>query len=673
MTQTTDQTQDPSRDATHALQHNNAIPFHTLLDAIPTRIYYVDAEGRYRYVNQEYTNFTGRPGNYLIGRTGGDIFVPETWAVLEPFGRRALAGESVRWEGWLTFESGLRYTERVYTPHFAANGVVDGFFVFVRDITELKEHQRDLEQSLKRTRESEAIKTAIIDSALDSVIVVDEMAQVVSFNPVAEQTFGYIGRDVIGRPIAELIIPPDLRELHDAGMRRYLSTGQASVLGQRLEIDAMRADGSIFPVELTITEVKIDSKRLFTAYLRDLTQMHATKLELERQREALHQSEKLAALGSMLAGVAHELNNPLSIVIGNAMMLEEESSDPNAGTGLDQVAARAGKIKTAAERCARIVRTFLMMARQQKAQQREIELGQLAEGVIEFLGYGLRTSGITVTCRFPADLPAVFCDGDQIHQVFANLLINAQQALHKTPLPRRITVTMEHDKVSREVVATIADNGPGVSEEIRSRIFDPFFTTKPSGMGTGVGLAISKGVIESHGGQLTLLPSGQGGATFEIRLPIGTGATDTSPAIGDQMALQPQVGQRALIIDDENGIAEVLAEILRRDGYVSDIVGSGREARAKVTESIAGASTYDAILCDLRMADEDGPTFYQWLEKAQPTLAARLAFVTGDTLSPGASDFLAKCGRPIVEKPFVPATVRRLVNDLARGDLAAIP
>jgi two-component system NtrC family sensor kinase len=653
---------DPAETRSHAL---GDVPYRAILDAIPTRVYYVGADGRFRYANQEYANFLGRPMADVLGRTGRELFGEAAWAQIGPLSDRAMAGETVRWEGWATFPAGERYTQRVYSPHREADGSIAGYFVFVRDITELKLYQRELEQHLEELRKSEAMKAAIINSALDCVIVIDEESRVIGFNPMAEKTFGYPAEAAIGKRIGELIVPPHLRGQHEAGFLRYMTTGQASVLGRRVEVEAMRADGTIIPVELAITEVKTENARLFTAYLRDLTQVRQAASEIERQREALHQSEKLAALGSMLAGVAHELNNPLSIVIGHALMLGEETSDHAAATDFAKIAERAGKIQSAAERCGRIVRTFLSMARQGKAQRQEVQLPALVEGAVELLAYGLRTGGVETVLEIPPNLPVLVADGDQLHQVLVNLIINAQQALHDAPMPRRIAIAARFDHATRELAITVADNGPGIPEAIRTRIFDPFFTTKPTGIGTGVGLAVSRGIVEAHGGKLQLLAA-QRGAAFEIRLPLGEGATAPTAVNGAQAEPQPSVDRRrALVVDDEAGIAAILSEILLRDGFNCDIAGNGREARALIER--VGAPRYDAVLCDLRMAEEDGPTFFRWLKQARPDLAERIAFVTGDTLGPGAGRFIAECGRPVVEKPFVPSEIRKLVAILANG------
>ena len=233
-------------------------------------------------------------------------------------------------------------------------------------------HEAELAACLRAYGDSEALSAAVLASALDCFVVIDEKGCVIELNPAAEATFGYTRAETLGRPIGELIVPPALRAAHQQGLERYQATGVASVLGRRIEIEAMRADGTQFPVELAITEVRLPARRLFTAHIRDLTEMHRARAEIEREREALHQSEKLAALGSLLAGVAHELNNPLSIVTGQALMLREAAGEHAAENPVfAEFAERSAKIEAAADRCARIVKTFLAMARQRQAERRK--------------------------------------------------------------------------------------------------------------------------------------------------------------------------------------------------------------------------------------------------------------------------------------------------------------
>ena len=191
-----------------------------------------------------------------------------------------------------------------------------------------------------------AVYTAVVQSALDAVIVVDEAGLVVTLNNAAIAMFGYSGEEAVGCDIAALIVPHHLRSAHAAGMARYLATGEGRVLGRPIEMEGMHRDGNLIPVELAIQEVRTQSGRFFTANIRDLSQKQLAAAEIDRHREALNQTEKLAAFGSLLAGVAHELNNPLSIVLGQATMLREEVEGASQGS----VAYRAERIEKAAER-----------------------------------------------------------------------------------------------------------------------------------------------------------------------------------------------------------------------------------------------------------------------------------------------------------------------------------
>lgn len=516
-----------------------------------------------------------------------------------------------------------------------------------------------LTKRLRDLQETEAISAAVIASSLDCIVVADEDGRVVEFNPAAQNTFGYSRDEAVGRPLAELIVPPSMRQLHSDGMARYMRTGIPRVLGHRLELEAMRRDGSTVPVELTITEVRLPERRLFTAHLRDLSASKAAQAEIERQRESLFQSEKMAALGSLLAGVAHELNNPLAVVLGQATMLCDGLVGPEP-EGTDAIGRRAKTIEQAAERCARVVRSFLAIARQRKAERREVNLGEIVAQVLQLLAYGLRTAGIEIETSIPAELPPIGADPDQLHQVLLNLVVNAQQALEAKDGVRRIRIEAGNDARADQVWITVADDGPGVPEHIRSRVFDPFFTTKMVGEGTGIGLAVSRGLVEAHGGTLRLLgDSPLGGAAFELRLPCGAAAAQT--LVDDVVAPAPKLAQhrRALVVDDEPEIARTLAEILARRGYQSVLASNGREARERLNEGPC-----DLILCDIRMPDTDGPAFYRWLEQTRPELTERIVFVTGDTLGPAAGRFLAQSGAPVVEKPFTPADIWRVVAAL---------
>ena len=515
---------------------------------------------------------------------------------------------------------------------------------------------------LATLEEHAAVYAAVIASALDAVVVVDEAGKVVAMNPAAEATFGYSLDEAMGKSIGALIVPDHLKDAHEKGMARYRATHEPRVLGQRVELQARCKDGRIIPVELAITEVNLPERRLFTANLRDLSAAKESAAEIDRQRDALHQSEKLAALGSLLAGVAHELNNPLSIVLGQAIMMREAAASGETSS-LDE---RAAKIQAAAERCARVVRSFLAIARQRKAEKQSVALGPVLDGAIDLLLYNLRSGGIDVTRDYGDATLVAFADPDQVQQIVVNLLVNAAQAMESMEGCKEIRVSALAGP-GQTVRVVVADNGPGIPQEIAARIFDPFFTTKPQGSGTGIGLSVSRGLAQAQGGHLATLPSPLGGAAFELSLPLSVGAAD---AVAEHPnAKNPMAGigamRRAIVIDDEPEIAILVAEALRHAGFVCDVAGGGREGQAMIS---ARAGGYDAVVCDLRMPDMDGPALFAWLETHHPLLASRTLFITGDALGPGAGRFLAQNSRPVLEKPFPPGDVVRLVGEFSKPD-----
>ncbi len=370
--------------------------------------------------------------------------------------------------------------------------------------------------------------------------------------------------------------------------------------------------------------------------------------ELARSREALYQSEKMTALGSLLAGLSHEMNNPLSVVVLQSVMMEEDA----AGSALGE---RARRIREAAERCSKIVATFLAMARQRPPERSAVRINEVIEGALGLAAYGLRSSGIVIDRQLGANLPLIEADPDQLHQVFVNLVINAQHALQSVGGERRLSLLTRMNPASRAIEVEVSDTGPGVPPDVRRRIFEPFFTTKPQGAGTGLGLSFSLGVVEAHGGKLELLER-ESGTTFRVTLPAsGTAAVATVPEDTASMA-EPRRAE-ALVVDDEPEIAETLAELLGRDGYRVRVASSGNEAKVQL-----GRQDFDLILSDLRMPDGDGPSLHAWVEESRPHLAARMGFITGDTIEPGALEFLVRAGRPSLEKPFTPTALRAFVS-----------
>ena len=423
-----------------------------------------------------------------------------------------------------------------------------------------------------------------------------------------------------------------------------------------MEIRFRRGDGTTFPAAVICRPILYAGEPAVVSGLHDLT-------EWKRMEAALHQNEKMAALGSLLAGVAHELNNPLTVVVSHALMMRETAED-------QRVVSRADKIRLAAERCSRIVRTFLALARQRKTAPALIQLNDIVTAAVELLAYQLRTSDVKLSLDLDENLPTLWADADQLNQVMTNLIVNAGQALAERPSPRRLSIATSRVAGTDRLRLTVADNGPGVGPEIRSRIFEPFFTTKPPGMGTGIGLSMCLSIVNAHGGTMTVEDTAGGGATFVVELPLrpadapGTEPAETAPDAAERTPAH------VLVVDDEPEIAEALRELLAAEGHSSDIAENGAAALQRLA-----ARRYDAVISDLRMPVLDGAGLYGEIERRHPNLLPRIAFITGDSLSIGIQKFLARTNVICLEKPFGRDELRRLLAGLlpAPANLPAAP
>jgi signal transduction histidine kinase/CheY-like chemotaxis protein len=369
--------------------------------------------------------------------------------------------------------------------------------------------------------------------------------------------------------------------------------------------------------------------------------------EILQQREALYQTEKIAGMGSLLAGVAHELSNPLSVVLGRAGLLRQL-----AGSG--PIASQADKIADAAERCARIMRNFLGLARHQPPERQPTQLNDVVKNAVELVAYPLRVDAVEVVLELTPELPVLLADPHQLHQVVVNLVTNAHYAMREAAPPRRLTVTTRLDP--ERVVLEIVDTGPGIAPELHARIFEPFFTTKPAGQGTGLGLSLCQGILESHDGEICVQSALGRGTRFVVTLPARSAAASGGyPPPAREL---PTVRcKRVLVVDDEAEVAATLADLLRLDGHLVDTACNGLAA----IDKLAGQD-FDLIVSDVRMPDLDGAGLYRAVQDRRPHLLSRFVFVTGDALSADTAVMLARTGAPTITKPFDMREVRGVIQ-----------
>jgi len=505
-----------------------------------------------------------------------------------------------------------------------------------------------LYRRLRQELEARERLTAILDVTTDLVAISDLSARLLYLNGAGQSLLGLTAEESLGLPIVGLV-PERLRpvvqdEILPTLLRHGRWTGEAVLLAR----DGREVAVSVVAVAHRAADGAVE---FLSAIVRDMTERKRIEAELRRQRETLYQTEKLTTMGTVLAGVAHELNNPLTAVTGYANLLRQDL----AGT---PSATRAENIAHAADRCASIVRNFLALARKYPPERQLVRLNDIARDAAELLAYHLRVDGIEVKLDLEEGLPALWADPHQLHQVVVNLITNARDELRKAGAPRRLTLRTHPGKTRGRVAVDVEDTGPGVSEEIRDRIFEPFFTTKPVGEGTGLGLSLCHGIVEGHGGTLSLVSEPGAGAIFRVELPVVVPPTPSGPNALETTSVV--TGKRILVVDDERLVLQLLGEMLGADHHTVDTVGDGTQAL-----EVLQRTSYDLILSDVRMPYLDGPGLYRALERRLPDLCRRFVLMTGDVLSAEIQTFLEQTGVPGLSKPFDRGEVRRVIQQIA--------
>jgi two-component system, NtrC family, sensor kinase len=386
--------------------------------------------------------------------------------------------------------------------------------------------------------------------------------------------------------------------------------------------------------------------------------LESTVETLKNTQAQLIQSEKLSGIGEFIAGVAHELNNPLTSVMGFSELLQNASVAPAEKRYLEM-------IHKCALRCQKIVQALLGFARRSTPERKAVCVNQLAEAAVEILFYQLRTSNVEAILELDPDLPHAMVDPHQIQQVFVNLINNARQAIEAhQPKGRIKVITATNDGFVRII---IQDNGPGIPEQNLSKIFDPFFTTKEVGKGTGLGLSLVYGIIKEHGGTIVPRSRPGEGATFIIELPVTAKPAEVVAETPDPMVHlgkgREGVGKRVLVIDDEEPILQMVREALTPQGYEVDIAPDGATALQCISEK-----QYDVALCDWKMPGLNGQQVYERARALNPALSDRIIFITGDIISERARKFLEQQNKVCLPKPFTIAEFRLAIKKVLSAE-----
>ncbi|MGH9869272.1 MAG: ATP-binding protein [Candidatus Polarisedimenticolia bacterium] len=476
---------------------------------------------------------------------------------------------------------------------------------------------------LRMAREEESRKIhSMLESMADGVLLLDAGLRVVLSNPAAQRHLEAL------HPSG---LPRSIDRLGDVSLAPLLQAEGASTF----EIESV-PDGRIYSATCSPVKASSPGVRGLVVVLSDVT-------DARRMQAQLSQNERLSALGEMISGVAHELNNPLATVMGLAQRLQDLPVE-------NDVRSRLVTIGSEASRCQRIVQNLLHFARPHSPEHAAVDVNAGLDAVIQLLGHQLEADDIEVRRHLEPALPTVAGDRHLLHQVFLNLIHNAHQAMREQGSGGVLTLTTR--RKDDRVIAEVADDGPGIPVRNLPRIFDPFFSTKEVGKGTGLGLSLAYATVQKHGGVLSVRSRPGEGAVFTVDLPAGDVQAE-APAVAAGVEASPAIaprdlaGRKVLLVEDEGPLAEVMAEVLQAHGMAVEIAGDGRTARTRLSEA-----SYDVIISDLKMPRMSGRELYRQVAAAHPELARRIIFSTGDTASPETQAFFDEVGNPWLSKPF---------------------
>jgi len=629
------------------------------LDVAGVMLVVLDSEGRVILINRKGCRTLGYEEKEILGKNWLDNFIPrklrgEVELAFERL-KKGEAGGDGYFENPVLTKSG---EERTILWQNRALKDEKGAFIGVlgsgEDITERKRAEKAL-------KESENRYLLVHNTAFDGIITANAVDVIIDCNPGAEKIFGYKKGELIGMPTVNLM-PESYRQRHLEGLRRFVETGISEVQGKVLEVEALRKNGEVFPVELVLSSFTLGGVINFTAMIRDITERKKAEKEKDLIQGQLNQSQKMEAIGRLAGGIAHDFNNILTAIRGNSELALEMVDKTN------PVHARLNEIILSVLHASKLTRQLLLFGKGHHFELRPLNINSVIENLLVMISR-IIGDDIVIVREFAPDLWTVRADEGNIEQVMMNLAVNARDAM-----PEGGTLTINTENVTLDekdcmavpgaqpgdfVRLSVRDTGSGMDRDVMQHIFEPFFTTKELGKGMGFGLAVVYGIIRQHNGCVKVESEPGRGTGFEIFLPAVTAELKEEEAAVKAPAPVPHgMGERVLLIEDENLVRDFARMALSENGYTVYEAANAREAVLLFDRE---KGRFDLIFSDLVLADQNGLQLADYFISRSHDLAVLITSSYAEITAQ--REAISRRGFGFLPKPYSLADVVTAVKD----------